>query len=77
MTRLSSRSVLLLRVLLSLVAIIAADCALVSPALAGLSDIIAETQPKVVKIYGAGGFQGLEAYQSGMLISGEGHILTV
>ena len=35
-----------------------------------------QVQPKMVKIYGAGGFRGLEAYQSGMLISPEGHILT-
>jgi serine protease Do len=31
----------------------------------------------MVKIYGAGGLKGLEAYQSGFLISGDGHILTV
>ena len=37
---------------------------------------IASVQPKLVKIYGAGGFRGLEAYQSGMLISAEGHVLT-
>jgi len=42
-----------------------------------LRAVIAQTQPKIVKIYGAGGFQGLEAYQSGMLISAEGHVLTV
>ena len=30
----------------------------------------------MVKIYGAGGPRGLEAYQSGFLISAEGHILT-
>jgi serine protease Do len=42
-----------------------------------LSGVIAEVQPKIVKIYGAGGFQGLEAYQSGLLISPEGHILTI
>lgn len=41
------------------------------------SDAIAETQPKIVKIYGAGGFRGLEPYQSGMLVSPEGHVLTV
>ena len=35
------------------------------------------TQPKMVKIYGAGGLQGLEAYQSGILVSETGHILTV
>lgn len=34
------------------------------------------TLPKVVKLYGAGGFRGLEAYQTGVLISAEGHILT-
>src|SRR4051794_10926794 len=40
------------------------------------SEIIAQTQPKIVKIFGAGGLRGLEAYQSGFLISGDGHILT-
>ena len=34
-------------------------------------------QPKMVKIVGSGGFQGLEPYQSGFLVSGTGHILTV
>lgn len=52
-----------------------------APALAAgssssVSDVIAEVQPKIVKIYGAGGFRGMEAYQSGILISPEGHILT-
>ncbi|MBL9124877.1 MAG: trypsin-like peptidase domain-containing protein [Planctomycetaceae bacterium] len=37
---------------------------------------IADTQAKVVKIYGAGGFKGLEAYQSGFLISADGLVLT-
>jgi len=41
-----------------------------------LTDVIREVQPKVVKIYGAGGFRGLEAYQSGILISEDGNILT-
>ena len=41
------------------------------------SEIIAQTQPKIVKIFGAGGLRGLEAYQSGFLISSDGHILTV
>jgi serine protease Do len=43
---------------------------------APLADVIRDVQPKVVKIYGAGGFRGLEAYQSGFLISAEGHVLT-
>jgi len=41
------------------------------------ADALEQTQPKVVKIYGAGGFRGMEPYQSGILVSGEGHILTV
>jgi serine protease Do len=40
------------------------------------ADVIAKVQPKMVKIYGAGGLRGLEAYQSGFLISAEGHVLT-
>jgi S1-C subfamily serine protease len=41
-----------------------------------VADVIAQVQPKIVKIYGAGGFRGMEGYQSGILISPEGHILT-
>ena len=38
--------------------------------------VIDQAQTKMVKIYGAGGFRGMEGYQSGFLISAEGHILT-
>lgn len=38
---------------------------------------VKKVQPRIVKIYGAGGPRGLEAYQSGFVISAEGHILTV
>jgi S1-C subfamily serine protease len=38
--------------------------------------VLDQVQAKMVKIYGAGGYRGLEAYQSGLLISPEGHILT-
>jgi S1-C subfamily serine protease len=44
---------------------------------ASLHDTIRDAQRKVVKIYGAGGLSGLEAYQSGILISPEGDVLTV
>ncbi len=44
---------------------------------ATLYDTIRDVQEKVVKIYGAGGVSGLEAYQTGILISPEGHVLTV
>lgn len=50
---------------------------LAGPVQAQNSKVVQQTSPKVVKIYGAGGFRGLEAYQSGILISAEGHILTV
>ncbi len=42
-----------------------------------LAPTIAQVNTKLVKIYGAGGLQGLEAYQSGWLISPEGHVATV
>lgn len=35
-----------------------------------------DAQSKVVKIYGAGGLKGLEGYQTGFLVSPEGHIAT-
>jgi serine protease Do len=43
---------------------------------APLTSVIDDVQAKVVKIYGAGGFRGLEPYQSGFLISPDGHVLT-
>lgn len=43
---------------------------------ASFAGIARNVQPKVVKLYGAGGLQGLESYQSGVLISPEGHVLT-
>ena len=53
--------------------------ALAAPASAAEATFIqsvASVQPKMVKIYGAGGLKGLEAYQSGFLISPKGHVLT-
>jgi serine protease Do len=41
------------------------------------AEVIESVQPKMVKIYGAGGVRGLEAYQSGFLISPAGHVITV
>jgi serine protease Do len=37
----------------------------------------AAAHKRVVKVYGAGGVAGLEAYQSGFLVSPDGHIATV
>jgi len=39
-------------------------------------ETISGVQPKIVQIYGAGGFKRLEAYQSGFLISSDGLVLT-
>ena len=41
-----------------------------------LAETIDRSQAKIVKVYGAGGFRGMEGYQSGILVSAEGHILT-
>ncbi len=41
-----------------------------------ITQTLRAVQPTMVKVYGAGGYRGLEAYQSGFLISAEGHILT-
>ena len=40
------------------------------------SDVVKAVLPATVKIVGSGGLRGLEAYQSGITISSEGHILT-
>jgi serine protease Do len=42
-----------------------------------LGDMLAASQARMVKVYGAGGVRGLEGYQTGFLISAQGHILTV
>ena len=47
-----------------------------SAAQSSLARVIDQAQTKMVKIYGAGGFRGMEGYQSGFLISAEGHVLT-
>jgi serine protease Do len=63
---------------------IAALCLLVSLAMGSVAsgamstgNVIRAGQQRSVKIYGAGGLRGLQSYQSGFLISAEGHVLTV
>jgi serine protease Do len=41
------------------------------------ADVARQVNPKVVKVYGAGGFRGITAYCTGVLISPDGYILTV
>ncbi len=52
-------------------------CSLAIEARGQSFSVVTETvQPKMVKIYGSGGLRGLEAYQSGFLITSDGHLLT-
>ena len=41
-----------------------------------LQKTIRNAQRKVVKIYGAGGLRQMEAYQTGIVVSADGHVLT-
>lgn len=42
-----------------------------------IRETIVAVQPKVVKIFGAGGLKGLAAHGTGFLVSKEGHVATV
>ncbi len=44
---------------------------------ADFSETCRKVWPRVVKIFGAGGIRGLHSYSSGILVSPDGHILTV
>ncbi|GAB5404757.1 MAG: trypsin-like peptidase domain-containing protein [Aureliella sp.] len=46
------------------------------PTVGSLNSVAVSAELKTVKLYGAGGFAGLDAYQSGFYISSDGHILT-
>lgn len=48
-----------------------------SAAEAGVPETIQSVQPRMVKIFGAGGIRNLYAYSTGFLVSQEGHIVTV
>jgi S1-C subfamily serine protease len=60
----------------SLVAAWFALCGTQLCAATSFNSVLSDVLPKMVKIYGAGGVRGLEPYQSGFLISAEGHVLT-
>lgn len=74
--RLSRACVATLALLLSAICFAAPSVARAADPSPSFSQIIAGVQPKMVKVYGAGGLRGLESYQSGFLISAKGHILT-
>lgn len=68
-----------LHVMLPVAVVAAAGCLAAGAARAAspVGAVIDQVQPRIVKIFGAGGFRGLEEYQTGMLISPRGHVLTV
>ncbi len=47
-----------------------------SSRIGSLNNLAVAAEAKMVKLYGAGGFAGLDAYQSGSFISADGYILT-
>lgn len=57
--------------------LIAALAAVLVSAAPAPQQIAAGAARKVVKLYGAGGLRGLEGYQSGLIVSPEGRIVTV
>lgn len=62
---------------LVVIAIVALACDMVAAAEPSPQQVIATSARKVVKLYGAGGLSGLEGYQTGILISPDGRIVTV
>jgi len=42
-----------------------------------LARVVEEVNPKLVKLFGAGGFKGLPSYGTGVIISPDGYILTI
>ncbi len=61
------------RLVTSLIGLLVVHVAAAQPP---LDDWARQAQKRVVKIYGAGGVAGLEAYQSGFLVSPDGHVAT-
>jgi S1-C subfamily serine protease len=64
-----------LRPLLAVVLLLAAGAA--ARAEESFADVAEKVNNKLVKIFGAGGFRGVPGYGTGILVSGDGHILTV
>ncbi len=63
------------RTLLTLIATLA--CTGIGSAQDSFATVFQQANQKMVKIFGSGGYQGLVNYGSGIVISPEGHILTV
>lgn len=64
--------VVTLAIVVAIATVLGAEAAETSP-----QEVIAGAARKVVKLYGAGGLSGLEGYQSGIIVSPDGRIVTV
>lgn len=60
-------------VFLGVLVLLGSEFAIAQPS---MQRTVREAQQRVVKVYGAGGIASLEAYQSGFIVSPEGHIAT-
>lgn len=67
----------MVRYLTSISAILIVLAANATAAENDLARVIRDGQSKIVKISGAGGYKGLESYQSGFLFSPDGYLVTV
>jgi len=45
--------------------------------IASLASVVDQVNPKVVKIFGPGGYRGINSYGTGILVSSDGYVLTV
>ena len=72
-----TRSLDRVRVLSAVVWLVALVAGVAPAAAASPQQTIAGAARKVVKIHGAGGVRGLESYQTGILVSPSGHVVTV
>lgn len=61
----------------TVLALVIAAATAVPAAARGSEPAIEQVLPRMVKIFGAGGYQNLYAYSTGYLVSSEGHVVTV
>lgn len=62
---------------LSILALMLAAVAAPTWAEESFAQVSDKVNPKLVKLFGAGGFKGLQSYGSGILVSSDGYILTI
>lgn len=65
------------RLIIALVLLISGSFFVAEASAQTTRDTIAAVQPKVVKIFGAGGIKGLASHGTGFFVSQEGHIATI